>query len=240
MGNFDHEPERLKESIQSLLELQRYFQTVLDEQRDHPQEGLISTLMAAEVDGNRLTDEEVIANVILVLVGGLEETTNLIGNGMLVLLRNPDSLAQLRDDPSIAQAAVEELLRYEPPTQHTGRIAPEDVVMGGQTIRKGESLTIVLAAANRDPNRFPDPDRVDLTRTDNRHLAFGWASHYCFGSPLSRMSGQIAFNTLLRRLPGVALVTENPVWRENIAMHGMTELRISFDRPVRAREASEA
>lgn len=235
MGNFDHDPERLQSSIQSLQELQQYFHTVIDEQRIEPRQGLISTLMAAEVDGNRLTDEEVVANVILVLIGGLEETTNLIGNGMLTLLRNPESLAQLRDHPEMVQSAVEELLRYEAPTQYTGRIAADDVELGDKLIHKGDALTVVLAAANRDPDRFPNPEVLDLGRTDNRHLSFGWASHYCFGSPLSRMGGQIAFNTLLRRLSDLTLVTTRPVWRENIAMHGLTALQVGFAIPKHAK-----
>jgi len=229
MGNFDHDPDRLHDSIRSLLELQRYFQSVVDEQRQRSQEGLISTMISAEVDGSRLTDEEIIANVILVLVGGLEETTNLIGNGMWTLLHHPASLAQLREDPQIIQPAVEEFLRYEPPTQFTGRIVPEDGELGGKSIRKGDSITIVLAAANRDPRRFEDPDRLNLTRTDNRHLAFGWAAHYCFGAPLSRMCGHVAFNTLLTRLPGLSLQTTNPIWRPNVAMHGLTSLKVTYD-----------
>jgi pimeloyl-[acyl-carrier protein] synthase len=228
MGNFDHDPERLYSSIQSLKELQQYFQSVIDSQRVDPCEGLISTLMEAEIDGGCLSDEEIIANVILVLIGGLEETANLIGNGMLTLLRNPRALIRLREHPEIAQSAVEELLRYDAPTQFTGRIAPENLELGGKSIRKGDSLTVLLAAANRDPARFTQPEDLDLDRTDNRHLSFGWASHYCFGSPLSRMSGQIAFNTLLRRLTDLQLVTEDLVWRENMAMHGLTALHISF------------
>ena len=229
MGNFDHDPDRLLDSIHSLKQLQQYFHSVIEQQRIEPREGLISTLMAAEVDGHHLSDEEIVANVILVLIGGLEETSNLIGNGTLALLLHPDSLTQLRDNPGIVQGAVEELLRYEAPTQYTGRIAPENVELGGKQIRAGDSLTVVLAAANRDPERFADPEKLDLSRTDNRHLSFGWASHYCFGSPLSRMSGQIAFNTLLRRLPGLELRTTQPVWRENIAMHGLTALQVSFN-----------
>ena len=227
MGNFDHDPDRLRGSIASLRELQRYFQLVIDEQRSVPREGLISSLLTAEIDGGSLSDEEIIANLILMLVGGLEETSNLIGSGTLTLLRNPASLAMLREQPLIAASAVEELLRYESPTQHTGRIAPEDAELGGRQVRKGDSLTVVLAAANRDPLRFPDPDRLDLMRTDNRHLAFGWASHYCFGSPLSRMSGQVAFNSLLGRLPNLALKT-TPAWRQNMGMRGLSSLLVTF------------
>ena len=228
MGNFDHEPERLQGSIVSLQKLQRYFQETIDEQKIRPREGLITTLLGAEIDGSRLADEEIIANLVLVLVGGFEESTNLIGSGMLTLLKNPESLAQLRENPEAVQAAVEELLRFEAPSQHTGRVAAEDLSLGGMPIRQGDSLMVVLAAANRDPLRFLEPDRLDLTRQDNRHLSFGWAAHYCFGSPLARMSAQIAFNTLVRRLSGISLAEDAPVWRENIALRGLKRLRVNF------------
>jgi cytochrome P450 len=120
-------------------------------------------------------------------------------------------------------------LRYEPPVQHTARIAPEDFVLGGKTIRKGESVIAVMAAGNRDPDRFPDPDRVDIERKDNRHLAFGWASHFCFGAPLARMEGQIAFSTLLRRLPHITLAKTNLEWRENLGLRGLRALPIHFE-----------
>jgi hypothetical protein len=126
-------------------------------------------------------------------------------------------------------SAVEELLRYEPPVQHTARIDPEDTVMGGKPIRKGQSVIAVMAAGNRDPERFPDPDRVDIERKDNRHLAFGWASHFCFGAPLARMEGQIAFGTILRRLKNLALASEDFVWRENLGLRGLSALPVRFD-----------
>jgi hypothetical protein len=130
-------------------------------------------------------------------------------------------------------SAIEELLRYESPVQHTARIAPDDVLLGGKQIRKGQSVIPVLAAANRDPLRFPDPNRLDVGRTDNRHLAFGWASHFCFGAPLARMEGQIAFEALLTRLPDLAL--EDGVelhWRENLGLRGLKALPVRFAAPV--------
>ncbi len=136
--------------------------------------GLIYSLMTAEIDGQRLTDEEVIASTIVTIIGGHETTTNLIASGFLALLRNRESLEQLRNHPEIVVSAVEELLRYESPVQHTARIAPANMELGGKSIQKGAKVVAVLAAANRDPNRFPDPDRLDLLRADNRHLAFGW------------------------------------------------------------------
>jgi cytochrome P450 len=228
LGNFQHNPDRAAGVLRSVEAMTAYFRAALDDIRRTPREGLIHALMTAEVDGGRLTDEEVIANAIVTMVGGQETTINLIGNGLLTLLRQPDQLARLREDPSIIEPAVEELLRYESPSQHTGRIAPDDVVLGGQRIRKRDAVMAVMAAANRDPERFPDPDRLDLTRTDNRHLAFGWAAHFCFGAPLARMEGQIAFATLLRRLRAVALEPATLMWRENLGLRGLKALPVRF------------
>ncbi len=185
--------------------------------------------MTTEVDGHRLSDDEVIANTIITLIGGHETTTNLIASGFLTLLRDPENFEQLRKHPEIVGSAVEELLRFESPVQHTARIAPADMQLAGKTIRKDSRVVTVLAAANRDPNRFAGPDRLDLLRPDNRHLAFGWAAHFCFGAPLARMEGQIAFNKLLRRLSKPALLDEKLSWRENAGLRGLTELNISFD-----------
>lgn len=228
LGNFQHNPDRAGRVLRSTNAMTSYFRSAIREIERNPREGLIHALMTAEVDGNRLTEEEVIANTIVTMVGGQETTTNLIGNGLLTLLRNPAQLAQLRDDPSIIEPAVEELLRYESPSQHTARLAPEDVMLGGKLIRKRDAVMAVMAAANRDPERFPDPDRLDLTRTDNRHLAFGWAAHFCFGAPLARMEAQTAFATLLRRLPDLALEPEKLEWRENLGLRGLKKLPVSF------------
>ena len=162
------------------------------------------------------------------MVGGLETTTNLIGNGMLSLLRNPDQLARLRGDPRLLPVAVEELLRYESPSQHTARLAPEDTILGGRRIRKRQAVIAVMAAGNRDPERFPDPDRLDITRTDNRHLAFGWAAHFCFGAALARIEGQVAFELMLRRLPYLALEPGALVWRNNLGLRGLEALPVTF------------
>jgi pimeloyl-[acyl-carrier protein] synthase len=228
LGNFEHNPDRVKTLVSSLQAMKTYIAKQVEEQRSHPRDGVISALLAVEMDGARLTDEEVIANSMLMLAGGLEETTNLIGNGMFSLLQRPEELGLLRNHPEIIQSAVEELLRFESPTQHTGRIAPEDITLGDKQIRKGASLTAVIAAANRDPLRFADPDRLDLRRADNRHVAFGWASHYCLGAPLSRLAGQIAFSTLLNRLSEIRLMTTTPQWRGMAAMRGILSLRIEF------------
>ena len=229
LGNFQHNPDRVAKVLRSLEDLQQYVREKMREQSSDTQAGLIGSLMAAEVNGGRLSDEEVIASTIVTMVGGQETTTNLIGNGLLTLLERPESLAQLRDDPSIIASAVEELLRYESPSQHTARIAKDDIMLGGKSIKKGAAVMAVMAAANRDPNRFPDPDRLDLMRTDNRHVAFGWASHYCFGAPLARMEGAVAFNAMLRRLKNLRLVEEKPEWRGNTGLRGLTALKVAFE-----------
>jgi hypothetical protein len=179
-GNFQHHPDRFAEILKSLEDMKNYVIDRMKELRKHPNGGLIYSLMTAEVDGQRLSDEEVIASTIVTVIGGHETTTNLIASGFLTLLRNPDSLELLRTHPEIAASAVEELLRYESPVQHTARIAPADTELAGKRIVKGAKVVAVLAAANRDPSRFPDPDRLDLLRLDNRHLAFGWGAHFCF------------------------------------------------------------
>src|SRR5580693_1175135 len=228
LGNFQHHPDRVAEIVQSLEDLKSYVAARMEEQRNCPNSGLIYSLMTAEVDGQRLSDEEVIANTIITLIGGHETTTNLIASGLLTLVRDPESFEQLRNHPEIAGSAVEELLRIESPVQHTARIAPADMQLGGKSIQKGARVVAVLAAANRDPNRFPSPDRLDLLRPDNRHLAFGWAAHFCFGAPLARMEAQIAFNSLLSRLSRPTLLDDALEWRANAGLRGLTTLNISF------------
>ena len=228
LGNFQHNPGGVVRVLKSLDEMTRYFRSAIREDRRRLDDGLVRSLVEAEVDGARLTEDEVIANVIVTMVGGQETTTNLIGNGLLTLLRHPDQLIELRDTPEIADTAIEELLRYETPSQHTGRICRTDTVLGGQTIPAGAPVLAVMAAANRDPARFADPDRLDLTRADNRHLAFGWAAHFCFGAPLARMEARIAFQALLRRLPDLALTDHPPVWRDNLGLRGLTALPVTF------------
>jgi len=232
LGNFQHNPDRLGGVLSALENLTAYFDNAIREQRQNPREGLVNALLSSEVDGDRLTDEEVAANSIVTMVGGQETTTNLIANGMLTLLRNQDQMARLRADGEIMPAAVEELLRYESPSQHTARLAPDDVVLGGKQIRKRQAVIAVMAAGNRDPERFPDPDRLDFDRPDNRHLAFGWAAHFCFGAPLARLEAHIAFETLLRRFPVLGLTGEKLFWRENLGLRGMTSLPLLYEASV--------
>jgi cytochrome P450 len=228
LGNFQHNPDRVEHVVRSVNDMTTYFHAAIGRAREQRTDGLISAFLEAEVDGDRLTDEEIVANVIVTMVGGQETTTNLIGNGMLSLLRHPAVLEQVRNDAATIPSAVEEMLRYESPSQHTARIAPADLVMGDQTISKGQAVIAVMGAANRDPERFPDPDRLDPLRADNRHLAFGWSSHFCFGAPLARMEAQVAFETVLRRLPDLRLVPEPVAWRPNLGLRGLTALPVTW------------
>jgi len=229
LGNFQHNPERAPAILKSVNEMTAYFRSAMREQRLHPRGGLVSSLMNAEVQGDRLSEDEVIANCIVTMVGGQETTTNLIGNGVLSLLRKPDQLEKLRSDFALIPSAVEELLRYESPSQHTARLAPEDTVLGGKRIRKRQAVIAVMAAGNRDPERFPDPDRLDVTRTDNRHLAFGWAAHFCFGAALARIEGQTAFELMLKRFSSWSLEPGPLAWRTNLGLRGLLNLPIRFD-----------
>ncbi len=228
LGNFQHNPERVPRILKSVSEMTAYFRSAMQQQREFPRDGLVRSLMNAEVQGDRLSEEEVIANCVVTMVGGQETTTNLIGNGVLSLLRNPSELTKLRSDLSLVPSAVEELLRYESPSQHTARLAPEDTVLGEKRIRKRQAVIAVMAAGNRDPERFPEPDRLDITRTDNRHLAFGWAAHFCFGAALARIEGQTAFELMLRRLGDWTLEPGPLVWRTNLGLRGLTKLPIRF------------
>jgi len=240
LGNFQHNPDRVPRVLKSVAEMTAYFRSALREQRVRPCGGLVSSLMSAEIQGDRLTEEEVVANCIVTMVGGQETTTNLIGNGVLSLLRNPDQLEKLRSDLCLIPSAVEELLRYESPSQHTARLAPEDTILGGRRIGKRQAVIAVMAAGNRDPERFPDPDRLDITRTDNRHLAFGWAAHFCFGAALARIEGQTAFELMLRRLHNWTLEPGPLVWRSNLGLRGLTALPIRFNQPLKAPCSAQA
>jgi cytochrome P450 len=226
LGNFQHNPERIQHMVQCTEEMTSYFRTAMRSEKLRP-EGLVCSLRDAEVSGDRLTEDEVIANCIITMVGGQETTTNLIGNGVTALLRNPGELERLRANPDLVPSAIEELLRYESPTQYTARLVPADTEMGGKALQRRQAVFAILGAGNRDPERFADPDRLDITRENNRHLAFGWGGHFCFGAPLARIEGQIAFEELLR-FQNWSLEPGPLVWRTNLALRGLTGLRMRF------------
>jgi cytochrome P450 len=206
----------------------QYFTDLVDARRKEPRDDLLSALLAAETSGDHLTHAELLSTATLLFVAGFETTMNLLGNGTLALLRNPDQLERMRRDPSLVRTGVEELLRYDGPVHVTARIATQDVEIGGETVREGEQAVAILGAANRDPAQFGEPDRLDVARTPNRHLAFGGGPHFCLGAALARLEGQIAFATLLRRLPDLELATASPAYRDHYVIRGVTELAVRF------------
>ena len=213
---------------QSTGELRTYLNGIFAERRVDPRDDLISGLLAAQERDDRLSEDELFATCVLLLAAGHETTTNLIGNGMLALLRHPDQLALLRRDPTLIRGAIEELLRYDSPVQIMSRVAKEDVHIDGRLVRQGQEVALGLAAANRDPEQFPDPDRLDITRADVHHLAFGHGIHFCLGAPLARLEGQIAVQALVQRLPGLRLQTDDVQWRDGLMLRGLTQLPLGF------------
>jgi pimeloyl-[acyl-carrier protein] synthase len=229
LGNFQYDPARTDSVRETVDDMTAYFRQAIRAQADGRGDGLLHALATAEVDGDRFTEEEVIANAILTMVGGLETTTNLIANGLLAVLRNRDQWELLRHDKMLVPSAVEEFLRFESPIQHTARIAPRDDELGSRTIRERQAVIAVLAAANRDPTHFADPDHLDIRRPDCRHLAFGWAGHHCFGAPLARLMAQVAFSAIIDRIPNVQLATDTLTWREGVgAFRGLESLPVEF------------
>ncbi|MGH3388685.1 MAG: cytochrome P450 [Actinomadura sp.] len=214
----------LAKRLQARAEFRDYFTELLDRRRAEPRDDLLSELVTVRDGGDLLTTDELLATCILLLVAGHETTVNLIGNGALALLRNPEQLAWFRAHPEAAPAAVEELLRYDPPVQFTMRAALEDVSLGGATLRQGALILLLTSAANRDPAVFPGPDRLDLSRTENRHLAFGLGIHFCLGAPLARLEGQIALTRLFQR--DVTLATEALAYRDNVVLRGLQSLPV--------------
>ena len=240
LGNFQHNPDHAELMLNTVDQISAYFREIVRQIKDHPREGLISSMLSAEIDGDRLTEDEVIANSIVTMLGGMETTTTLIASGVLTLLRYPDQLAKLESNLTLIPSAVEEMLRFESPSQITARIAPRDLELGGQQIRKGQAVMAVMAAANRDPERFPNPDLFDITRPDNRHLAFGYAAHFCFGAPLARAEGQIAFENLLQRFTNLRLMPQELQWRSNLGLRSLNSLKIEFERRGKSLQAPEA
>jgi cytochrome P450 len=204
-----------------------YIDDLIDDHRAHPGDDLLSALIAAEEEGDRLTRNELRVNAIGLLVAGHETTTNLIGNGTHALLRHPEQLARWHEDPSLTGPAVEELLRYDPMVQLVIRAATADVEVGGQAFQAGDNAIVLIGAANRDPERFPDPDRLDLGRADGAHLTFSHGVHHCLGAALARLEGQVALGSLVERFPHMQLVTPETRYRDHLVLRGLTELRVA-------------
>ena len=204
-----------------------YFRGLIARRRRDLDHDLTSALIAARDGDDRLTEDEMVATLILLFSAGFETTTNLIGNGLLCLLRNPDQFDRLRADPALVDSAVEEMLRFESPVQVDARTAFEPVEIDGHTITTGETVVTFLGAANRDPAVFPDPDRFDVTRHPNHPLSFAAGIHYCLGANLARLEGRVVFDRLTRRFADIAWLDNGPDWRGTLILRGVNHLNVA-------------
>jgi cytochrome P450 len=223
-------PDKYERAAQGLAHMTACFRDLIRARRRRPVEDLMSALVALEDGDTGPSEDELVATCVLLLFAGHETTTNLLGNGMLALLRHPGELGLLRDDPTLAAAAVEEMLRYDGPSGAMVRIVADEVEMHGVTLRPGERLFLMINAANRDPRQFPEPDRFDIRREPNRHVAFGQGIHFCAGAPLARLEGQVALPALVGRLRDLALAVapEDLSWLDSLVFRGVRSLPVSF------------
>ncbi len=224
-------PDDFKQRREQITEFHEYLVELINQKRRQPADDLLSHLVKVESEGDKLSEKELIAMVFLLLIAGHETTVNLIGNGMLALLTHPDQMEKLKQDPSLLKTAIEEFLRFHGPLMTaTQRWAREDLELDGALISRGDFVLVVLASANHDPSAFTNPEDLDITRQENRHLAFGKGIHYCLGAPLARLEGQIAISTLLRRRPNLHLTVEPQqlIWRPGALIMGLRSLPVTF------------
>jgi cytochrome P450 len=208
----------------SLISLTEYFRALLPERRANKGDDLVSLLLRVEEEGEVLTGEELLAQCTLLLVAGHETTTNLLGNGMLALLQHPDQFAKLKDNPSLINSAVRELARFDSPVQFAGRAATEDFSWHDQEIRKGQTVILLLGSANHDPEKFSEPERLEITRDEAMPLSFGHGIHFCIGASLAYTEAEIAFTTLLERTSSLRMLDDVPAWRSNMGFRGLSRL----------------
>ncbi|MFD8912688.1 cytochrome P450 [Streptomyces sp. NPDC059575] len=221
--------EDLEKSEAAIGQYEEYLARLVRRRRAAPGDDLISALVATQAQDDRLTDSELLSTCFVLITAGDETTTHLIGNSVLALLRHPGQLARLREDPALIRTAVDELARYDTPTQAIVRVVAEDLGIGGRTLREGELVYLLLAATNRDPERFEDPDRLDLSRSGNRHLSFGNGPHFCLGAPLAKLQAEVAVSTLVRRLPRLRLADGAALdWRPNPLQRRLTALPLTY------------
>ncbi len=220
-------PEIVRISHASMVEMKGYLRRLAAQRRAEPQDDLMTELVRAEDQGDKLREEELLSTCVTFMVAGHETTTNLIGNGILTLLEHPEQAQRLRENPALMPAAVEEMLRYESPIQRNRRVIRRDLEYKGKRMKKGEILFQMLGAANRDPAVFADPDTFDMTRQPNPHIAFGYGIHFCLGAPLARLEAPIALNALLQRMPDLRLTTDDLEWVPNI-MRGAKNIPLAF------------
>lgn len=229
VGGAQATPSKYERAAYGLSEMDAYFRAIVRDRRGaKARDDIIGGLVAAEEDGRALSEDELVATAVLILFAGHETTANLIGNGLLALLKHPGEIARLRAQPQLAATAIEELLRYDSPAASVTRVAKQTVEYGGRRIAAGDRLFLMINSANRDGEQFPDPDRLDVGRADNRHIAFGYGPHYCIGAPLARLEGQIAFTRLLARLGDIALEEAPLEWSDNLVLRGAKAIPLCF------------
>ena len=215
-----------KTAADASKQLSQYFLSIIKSRQGEPRDDILTRLVQAEEQGDTLSETEMLNMLRLLLIAGNETTTNLIGNGMLALLRHPDQLQALCDDPGLIPAAVDELLRYDSPVQMTLRCAVEDCDIDGMAVRAGQDVILLGGSANRDPDAFENPDQLDFNRQKQEHISFGRGIHYCLGAGLARLEGRIAFEMLLERFGSLRLLTDRPAFRYSIVLRGLTSLPV--------------
>jgi cytochrome P450 len=219
--------EQVAAAEKAMGEWDTYIRAFLAERRARPGDALVDAMLAVEEEGTRFSEDEVAANTTFLFLAGHETTTNLIGNGLLALLRHPDQLAILRDEPGRIEGAVEELLRFDSPVQFAGRVSDVPIEIAGLRVEPGTNVMLGLGLANRDPRRFDRPDELDVKRQDVKPLSFGGGAHYCVGAALARLESRIAFRELLARTRGIELATESVAWRPSLALRGLEALPVA-------------
>lgn len=226
LGAVGSDVETRQRATRSMSEMGEYVRHEAARRRSEPRDDLLTALVHAEEAGDRLSEQELVSTMLLLLFAGNETTTNLIGNGMLTLLRQREAFEQLRADPSLIRTAVEELLRFESPVQYTSRVVLEPIEIGDERIDAGQFIIPIIGAANRDPEHFSNPDTLDLTRRPNRHIAFAHGLHFCLGAPLARAESQIAIQSMVERFPTLELADAEADWSPNPLFRGLTTLRV--------------
>ncbi|MCH8801161.1 MAG: cytochrome P450 [Chloroflexi bacterium] len=228
LGNIREASDNLGAARQTVAELNGFLRETVAKRRAEPKDDLLSALVTAEDQGDSFSEDELYSMCIMLIFAGHETTTNLIGNGILALLENPSQLELLRSQPSLIESAVEEIIRQNGPVQSISRIALEDFQLGDKQIAKGDRISLTLGAANRDPERYTDPDRFNIERTEGRHIGFGFGIHFCLGAALARMEGQAAISTVALRMPELRLAEQELEWRNNPVLRGLKGLLVTF------------
>ena len=218
----------MEQARDGTVKMADYFRTLVRNHKAGAEDDLVGLMLNAEIDGDRMTEDEIVSNCVLLLFAGHETTTNLLGNGLFHLLRNPAQHRLLAGDPGLVRGAVEEFLRYDASVPAVLKVASEEIEFHGCHIKQGDAVLAFLSSANRDPRRFENPEALDITRGDNRHLSFAFGIHFCLGAPLARMEANIAFATLFRRFEGLTLLNEDLTWLPQIFLRGLEGLPVGF------------